>query len=64
MFKGFIKWIRWLTVDAPINITKLKEEKTCDYCGLDEHGLTYYTVADFTICQVCLKDTFDKVLKD
>ena len=61
MFKKFIKWLMWITVDSPINITRLKEEKACDYCGFAECGLAYYTVADFTICQMCLKDTFDKV---
>ena len=63
MFKGLIKWVKWLTVDAPTGITRLQEEKTCDYCNLDEHGLIYYAEADFTICQVCLKQTFDEVLK-
>ena len=61
------RWIRnlgWLFNHPPIGTTQLKESdnKTCDYCGAGMGNLTWYTDADFTICQHCKKAAFDKLL--
>ncbi len=60
----WLKNIWWLLTEAPTELVAAKEDLICDYCGTTEGGIQKFSDADFCICQRCMKNAFDMVLKD
>jgi hypothetical protein len=60
--KRIWKNLKWLFTNAPTNITNGEEEMFCEYCGKSDGGIWNYQVAEFKICQRCIKKAFDSLL--